>query len=478
MKSIRYIYSIFFAAVAALVSASCNSGGNTGTERDNTLQLTISTRAVSDALSKGNDDKFSSIALYVFNEEDDYCEYSEVKTGMDNEDIMTRSINVSNKTKLIYAIANFDDIEKRFSGTITENTSRQELDDLSVGTFIFDSDKILMVGRKRVLIASSYVSAEVPMQRLAARVDFYLSKSEGSAADDITVDAITMYNMVANSDCQYGSSDMMPTVLRTLMTSDVSGTVVEPAPSDPGYLTPENAVTSFYSYQYTATASDPNRAFTPYIEIRLQVNSIAYSYVGYLTDGAQVSNKYGLTRNTVYRVIAQFSSPDNKLFVEVEPVPWTLAESEVGYEVTDDDYSFDVFNAADQNSVNGIVQYPYTPAGGKPTNASSYVDYKFSLTAPAGAVWTATITNGLEFGFGSEGSVAGTTAVSKGIAGQDPFEIRVKATKPWIGVSRSTYLYITVNGEKLKINPVLAGGTRKFPGDNDTDIFIRQTEYK
>ena len=56
--------------------------------------------------------------------------------------------------------------------------------------------------------------------------------------------------------------------------------------------------------------------------------------------------------------------------------------------------------------------------------------------------------------------------------------IKIGATKRWSGNPKSTYFYITVGGVKLKINPKQSNGNRQFPGDNDTDILIRQTEYK
>ena len=115
---------------------------------------------------------------------------------------------------------------------------------------------------------------------------------------------------------------------------------------------------------------------------------------------------------------------------------------------------------------------------GEARNETSYASYNFSLTAPAGAVWTATLTNGLDFTFGTNGSVNGSQAVSKGISRSEPYEIKIGAGKPWNDTSKSTYFYITVEGVKLKINPIQSSGNRTFPGSNDTDILIRQTEYK
>ena len=119
------------------------------------------------------------------------------------------------------------------------------------------------------------------------------------------------------------------------------------------------------------------------------------------------------------------------------------------------------------------MQFPYI-ANGEAHNETSYANYSFSLTAPAGAIWTATLTNGLDFTFGMNDGLN----VSKGIARDEAYTIQVGATKRWSGNPKSTYFYITAGGVKLKINPKQSNGNRQFTGENDTDILIRQTEYK
>ncbi len=43
----------------------------------------------------------------------------------------------------------------------------------------FTDSNILMVGKKEVAINSEYVVAEVPMERLVARLDIYMFKNQG-----------------------------------------------------------------------------------------------------------------------------------------------------------------------------------------------------------------------------------------------------------------------------------------------------------
>ena len=93
-------------------------------------------------------------------------------------------------------------------------------------------------------------------------------------------------------------------------------------------------------------------------------------------------------------------NPDNLLILKTTTLPWTKSSSQIGHVVNEGDYSFSANNT---EAATGIVQYPYV-LNGESQNSTSYASYNFKLTAPAGAVWTATLTNGLEFTFGTEGS--------------------------------------------------------------------------
>lgn len=101
--------------------------------------------------------------------------------------------------------------------------------------------------------------------------------------------------------------------------------------------------------------------------------------------------------------------------------------------------------------------------------------FNFNLTAPAGAVWAASLTNGLDFKLLSEGDY-----VSQGITRVIPFYIRIVPTKTFsVGADRQSRFYITVDGQKATINPNGAGGPfddgRKYPG-TETEILIKQIQ--
>ena len=387
----------------------------------------------------GDDGSFSSLALYIFNKADQHCEYSELIPEFTPQRLeeFSRSVNVSPQTKVIYAIANYNDPDKTFSVPVSPDLTLQQ------------------------------------MERLVARLDIYMFKNQGLESSSVVVNSIEFVNQILNTNSSPEVTSM-PTPISKKNVSEVflGGTTLQLMPSDLSEIVPENAHASFYTYRNIVPDATPD-ANTPYIRIKALFNGISYTYRGYLTDQGQTTHKYSLLHNTVYRVMAMLDHPDNQLIIKTTPYPWELTSSEIGQEITEDDYQLQPYNGDDAGATTGIVQFPYI-ANGEAHNETSYANYSFSLTAPAGAIWTATLTNGLDFTFGMNGGLN----VSKGIARDEAYTIQVGATKRWSGNPKSTYFYITAGGVKLRINPKQSNGNRQFPGDNDTDILIRQTEYK
>lgn len=478
---IKYrIYLQMFLLALLTYACSENEAPVSDTTNDQArLNFLVRTTQANDVLTKGNDGNFASLALYIFNKADKHREYSELIPEFTPERLkeLSRSVNVSPQTKMIYAIANYNDPDKVFSTPITAELSSDQLDNLTVSGNVFNESSILMVGKKEVPINSNYVVAEIPMERLAARLDIYMFKNQGLEQVNVTVTSIEFDNQVLNSYCNPENGAMLPSpeLQKAVRTITENGTL-QPMPSDLSGVIPANAHASFYTYRNLVANGTPD-ANTPYLRITALFNGISYTYRGYITDQGQTANKYSLLHNTVYRVMAMLDHPDNQLIIQTTPYPWNVESSEIGQEVKEEYYQLLPYNGSDTGATTGIVQFPYIWQG-EARNETSFADYSFHLTAPAGAVWTATLTNGLDFAFSTKGSADSTPAVSKGIARSDAYEIKIGATKPWNGTVKHTYFYITAEGVKLKINPVQSNGSRLFPGDNDTDILISQTEYK
>lgn len=467
MKTIdRYIATIGF-FFAALLFASCSDDNDSddASEKNAQLNLTISTRSTSDNLIKGGDGMFSNLALFAFNKADGNSEYTEMIPEITPESVeeLTRAIPVSRQTKIIYAIGNYNDPDKAFSDDLSKIKTLNELEALIISNRNgFNHSNILMVGKQEVAINEQQTEVDIPMERLVSRLDIYAYKSSGLANSTVTVKSVELVNQVINTRSKYQNTVMVSPVEKRNETKDITDNT--PLVVMPDYLVDiarNNPTASFYSYQNIAGSNTPDDAITPYLRITAEIDGSVHTYKGYITDGGQTTDKYSLNRNTVYTIMAMIDLPDNDLVLKTFVSPWTVVTSQIGHNVKDSDYEFEANN---EIAASGTVQYP------------DKLSYSFRLKAPAGAVWTATLTNGLEFAFGTDATEDGQRATSKGIAGDHMYEIQVAATTPWEGADRYAHLYITVDGQKLKINPVKSDGQRKYPGDNDTDILITQTD--
>lgn len=462
----KYIAAIGF-FIAAILFASCSDEHDMdeNPQMDARLNLAISTRSTSDNLVKGGDGKFSSLALYVFNKADGNSEYTEMIPEITPEYVeeLSRSIQVSKQTKIIYAIGNYNDPDKVFTKELNKINTLKDLEaQILLSRNAFNNSSILMVGKQEVAIDKQLTEVSIPMERLVSRLDIYAYKSSGLANSTVTVKSIELVNQITNTYIKYQNTVMVSPVEKQNKKKEIAGNT--PLEVMPDYLVDiarNNPVASFYSYQNIAASDTPDDAITPYLRITAEIDGVSHTYKGYITDGSQTTDKYSLNRNTVYTIMAMIDLPDNDLVLKTFVSPWTVVNSQIGHDVKDSDYEFEANN---EISAGGILQYP------------DKLSYSFRLKAPAGAVWTATLTNGLEFAFGTDATEDGQRAASKGIAGDHFYEIQVGATNPWDGADRFAHLYITVDGQKLKINPVKSDGQRKFPGDNDTDILITQTD--
>lgn len=477
MKSSNKYIAAIGICIAALLFASCSDDKDNGSsEMDAHLNLTVSTRSTSDNLIKGGDGKFSSLALYVFNKADGNSEYVEMIPDITPEYVeeLSRSILVSRQTKVIYAIGNYNDPDKAYSSEPDDIKTLGDLEELIISNRNgFNNTSIMMVGKQEVAVNDLQTEADIPMERLVSRLDIYAFKSSSLANSTVIVKSVELVNQVTNTRTKYQNTLMPSPVEKRNERKDINnGTPLNVMPDYLVDIAKDNATASFYSYQNIAASNTPDDAITPFLRITAEIDGSTHTYKGYITDGGQTTDKYSLNRNTVYTIMAMIDLPENDLILKTFVSPWTVVSSQIGHQVKEGDYEI---TANNDEAANGYVQFPYTEDE-ETLNQSSYASYNFRLTAPVGAVWTATLTNGLEFAFSTDASEEGKPAVSKGIAGNHTNEIKVKATKAWDGTERTTHLYITVDGQKLKINPVKSNGQRTFPGDNDTDILIKQTE--
>lgn len=144
---------------------------------------------------------------------------------------------------------------------------------------------------------------------------------------------------------------------------------------------------------------------------------------------------YNVIRNKqyVYNIILP---AEGKIDVSLLVMPWTLVESQ--YDYVRPTYTIEVIrDGVTMKDIQSEVELPDALDGTvKP------VTIKFSISAPLGALWTASITNGLEFDLsGTEhGIVDGTNTT---------YTMTITPRKPFDKEPRYTQFFISVDGKEL-----------------------------
>lgn len=451
-----------------LAFACSKTTGNNDAPPEAELGLTFSARNGGDLVIDG-EDKFADLAVYVFNRQNGDLEFSELKTDFSPETSAAsyvRSVRVTADKKSVYTLANYTGHTFTVAGqtaVLTENTPKSVLDALEISSSAFSADNLPMVGKKEVDMTGTAVTATLEMERLVGRVDLHIYKAAGLAGDMVELVSVDFCNQVVRSNAQY-QSQAMPTgaIRRTETYTPATGRYLAVVPDDTDYaaLTPADAEKSFYSYQHISGEDDPGAALadessSPHFLLHVKINGAPVTYCGYLKNAAGL---YDLERNRVYRVKAVVGEPNDMLFLRIDVLDWDAELSGITY----DDPAF-VFSAANAAAGQGQVSQT-VPAL-----------YDFAFTAPEGAVWTANLTNGLDFKLRSDGGYAW-----QGIARTTPYSIRIDPAKPFVANElRTTQFSISIDGKKARINPDHAGGSfsqgRKYPG-TETDILIEQIQ--
>lgn len=438
------------------------------------MNLSITTLATNDPMSINQDQTFSSLAIYIYNDDaSSTLEQSALLPSFSPVNAKNITINAKIGSKSIYMIANY--VGKTFkltNGTLltlSTTTTKQELESIiTESSSGFLPNSLLMVGKQSITVAESDNGRSIglALRRLQARADLHIYKGPNFGADVVTLESVTLYNQVLNSEVKFDYSIASAQMLALPIFNNqiITSSAVVPPYTIGTVLQPSDAEAIFYSHQNLITLFSPLQTTAPYLEIKLKANGISHTYKGYFTDNNQVNYKYSLLQNNVYQVVA-ILDVDSKIILNVTVLPWDQTTIEYGRPITANDFSFGAWGTS-WGGLNGKTMN---------TNVGGLEDavFQFELKAPIGATWTATITNGLDFTFTS--STAGTTTqtMSSGFTSPgQPSIIAVRANKRWIGDSRETEFYITVEGVEIPINPIV-GSQRKYDG-TDTRIKIKQ----
>lgn len=160
----------------------------------------------------------------------------------------------------------------------------------------------------------------------------------------------------------------------------------------------------------------------------------------------EVTPDYNIYRNKNYQLDLNLTATEKELKVAIKVLPWTYQDSQ--FDFGQPEYKIEVESIANEQTI--LL----------PQQAKAKV--KFKLTSPAGALWQASVTNGLFFEFlevpESElnpDEISG----SYGIANNDKsYVFYIAPSQPYNYITRYTELYITVNKKEIPLLESSDGG--------------------
>ena len=175
-----------------------------------------------------------------------------------------------------------------------------------------------------------------------------------------------------------------------------------------------------------------------------------YTYLDVAT-GNVLSNhaNYSIVRNHHYRYDINVPADGKYLVINFKVMPWQLIQSELQFTRPEYTCTLKVLDAttnATKRTLDDISQEVLL-------SHNEIVEVTFEITKPVGAIWSASITNGLNYLF------TGKTydqVVEPDIIGQVPpqtYTFQIKPRQEFTSEPYYTQFYITVDSKELDLNP-------------------------
>lgn len=285
---------------------------------------------------------------------------------------------------------------------------------------------------------SSTTQETVNLVRACAKLSFSLS---GNGIPDIA--SVKYHNVAADytfmetPDRNYGSGTEQTLTLPA----------IDPAkPSDPimaSAYVPERL------FKNNPSWADRTTNGINYITITMKSGKVYEIPIGtfdvpsgtsYMTFAIGANVNYSVIRNHHYVYNIKVPEDNKELDVLFKVMPWNLVESEMSY--ARPKYEFEIIK--DGESFKNIKdEVILSDNNYQPSSAT----IKFKISAPKGALWTATITNGRDF----ELSGTSTGLINEGIVtgGAQEYVMTIKPRYPFEKEPRYTQFYIVVEGKEI-----------------------------
>lgn len=483
-----YAFPAFLLSWMMLVTSCINDDLSVaGAGEEVTVKLSASTRATDDPLIRDNDDHFGSLAVYAFDENGNFLRLYTFAPSAASNTYTTDAFNCGIGVKTLYAIANYAAYPDFELKVLNYNAVKAQVAN-AAGTTALGADNILMVGEVTGLAFSKpddqdeNISVNISLKRLAARVDVFVLKEAGWAAD-VKVTKVEFSGGVKNTKLAYQEGVVnLPEPLNFDVTQTFSGASDTPLETFEG----ENALIwqqdqhlrgSFYTYRTVQPQTSSN---VPKLAITVKVSdNIEKTYTAIIADkGTDSDTSVTLDAGNVYRICAIMTKTG--LVIEMQVADWE------GAPVYNLDFSYPTY------------QNPLTPWGGtaetpyeQPTvyynpdgnSTEGTVGFSFSLTAPSRQSWRATLLDATEADFEVKVYQKGIE-IENPVASAEPFEIRVRALKPEnVGKTVKLGIAFTPAWDPLSSSLLMINGSSGAPawggseGETDpTVIVIKQIE--
>lgn len=383
---------MFLAVLLTLVTGwtSCikdDMQGN-GQQEEITIRLSADTRAAGDdPLIYGEDEKFGSLALFVFDEKGNFVllhkeEFSSANTHQASFDCL------SNARKML-GVANYH-LYPELNAALTTRLNRSKVLALTaqvpatVPAGLTDRN-ILMVGEANIPSFADNQEREIidvsmMLKRLAARVDIHAFKENGWTAG-VELLSVEFSNGVTNTVLDPTALALPGTPVYAQPKTTASGKTLEDLASTTDWKNSTFRNMAFYSYR---TSQLKDNANAPTIKLNVRINgNILKTYETVIAN--ENDQNASLDAGNVYQVKAVLSKTG--LTLETAASPWNREDSEVNYT------NNLMYKSNGWTSSTIVAQADNTVQLSQETNGILY----FTLLAPDMAEWNAVLTNTEDF---------------------------------------------------------------------------------
>lgn len=416
--------------------ASCIKEDNAmGDNRDEIMiKLRAGTRAPgdNDLLIRDKDDHFSSLAVYVFDNNGNSLGLHKFTVGEEGvNSYATTAFPCSLLAESLFAIGNYADYPDLDAVLVASlnKAAVQKLVANANGDVELKATNILMVGEAALPAFSEdaakdeHLEAKVTLHRLAARVDVFVFKEEGWT-EDVQITKVAFTGGVKNTTLAYseGGGVTLPASVAYDVVREAAGN--KSAAEDDGttYWTDDTHLHGrFYTYR-TSLSQDSEHA--PRLAVTTSANGMVRTYSALIANPDATGNMV-LDAGKVYQVKAVLKT--SGVQVEITVADWEDGgryELEFAYPQYTQMIPFGGSFLEEGQYPQPVVYYNPDPA----SDAGTY-SFEFSITGPVGQEWTPTLVGGTAADFRVEVLQGGTLVEAPYSVSPDPYQIKVKALK-------------------------------------------------